>query len=53
VESGLKTLAQAQAIPYTLTLAEAAAADQANLEQVLANLRAFFAKRQPRRRRRA
>jgi uncharacterized protein involved in response to NO len=50
VESGLKTLARVKDIPYSLTLSEAAAADGASLEQMLAALRAFFAERQPRRR---
>ena len=50
IESGLQTLAHVSDIPYSLTLSEAAAADGADLEKALAALRAFFARRQPRRR---
>jgi hypothetical protein len=50
IESGLKTLELVKNIPYSLTLSEAAAADGANLEKALSALRAFFARRQPRRR---
>ena len=49
IEGGLKTLEYAQAIPRSLTLAEAAEADSANLDHLLSALRAFFARRQPRR----
>jgi uncharacterized protein involved in response to NO len=49
VDAGLRTLEKARKIPRTLTLAEAAAADGADLSRVLAALRTFFAKRQPRR----
>lgn len=48
--AGLKTLAGAEEVPFSLTLSEAAAADGADLEKILAALRAFFARRQPRRR---
>lgn len=50
IESGLKTLAQVKDVPHSLTLSEAAAADGADLEKALSALRAFFARRQPRRR---
>jgi uncharacterized protein involved in response to NO len=49
VLAGLATLARVRRVPRTLTLAEAAAADRANLDRLLAELRAFFARRQPRR----
>lgn len=49
-DAGLKTLAHAKEIPFSLTLSEAAAADGADLERILAALRSFFARRQPRRR---
>lgn len=48
-KAGLKTLGCVKVIPPTLTLAEAAAADRADLGQLLAALQAFFAGRQPRR----
>lgn len=50
-EAGLSTLASAREIPHTLTLAEAAAADRADLDRLLGALRIFFADRRPRRRR--
>jgi uncharacterized protein involved in response to NO len=50
IDTGLKTLARVKEIPRSLTLSEAAAADGADLEEILAALRAFFARRQPRRR---
>ena len=50
VDSGLKTIATVSDIPRSLTLEEAAAADHADLNKILAALRAFFAERQPRRR---
>jgi hypothetical protein len=50
-DAGLTTLANAREIPHTLTLAEAAAADCADLDLVLGALRDFFAKRRPRRQR--
>ena len=49
VEAGLETLAQAQEVPHTLTLAEAARADGADLERVLKQLREFFSHHRPRR----
>lgn len=49
-QSGLTTLGRVRDIPRTLTLAEAAAADGANLEELARRLRAFFTARQPRRR---
>jgi uncharacterized protein involved in response to NO len=49
--AGLTTLAHVKTIPHTLTLAEAAAADHADIENVLSALRQFFAKRRPRRQR--
>lgn len=48
--AGLKTLAGAEEVPFSLTLSEAAAADGADLDKILAALRAVFARRQPRRR---
>jgi hypothetical protein len=50
-DAGLTTLAYAREIPHTLTLAEAAAADGADLNRVLATMQEFFAKRRPRRQR--
>ena len=50
-DAGLTTLASARQIPHTLTLAEAAAADRADLDRVLGALREFFAHRRPRRQR--
>jgi hypothetical protein len=50
IDPGLKTAANARDIPHSLTLEEAAAADHADLSQVLEALRTFFSKRQPRRR---
>jgi hypothetical protein len=47
---GIKTLEQARDIPRSLTLAEAAAAEGADLETILGELRTFFSLRQPRRR---
>jgi hypothetical protein len=49
IDAGLKTLARAKEIPRTLTLAEAARADDANLERVVGELRVFFSHHQPRR----
>jgi uncharacterized protein involved in response to NO len=48
-KAGLNTLGRVKEIPPTLTLAEAALADQADLAHLLAALRRFFADRQPRR----
>ena len=50
-DAGLTTLAYAREIPHTLTLAEAAAADRADLDLILGALRDFFAERRPRRQR--
>lgn len=49
-KSGLATLGRVREIPRTLTLAEAAAADGADAEELARRLRAFFTARQPRRR---
>jgi len=46
---GLKTLAQVQEPPRSLSLAEAAEADDAEVEPMLAGLRTFFSQRQPKR----
>lgn len=48
VDAGLRTLARATEIPRTLTLAEAAQADAADIERILGDLRAFFSRHQPR-----
>jgi len=49
IHAGLKTLARAKTPPRSLSLGEAMEADGANVEQVLAELRAFFSRIQPRR----
>ncbi len=49
VQAGLKTLGGVREVPRSLTLQEAAEADGANVEKLLAALREFFADRQPRR----
>jgi hypothetical protein len=49
IEAGLKTLGQAKEVPRTLTLAEAARADNVNAECILDILRVFFSRHQPRR----
>jgi hypothetical protein len=49
IHAGLRTLAQVQEPPRSLSLAQAAAADAADVERMLAGLRAFFSQRQPRR----
>ncbi len=49
IKAGLKTLARVREIPRSLTLAEAVAADSADVEQTLSELRSFFNQRQPRR----
>jgi hypothetical protein len=49
IQAGLKTLARVREIPRSLTLAEAVAADSADVEQTLSELRNFFNQRQPRR----
>jgi uncharacterized protein involved in response to NO len=48
--AGLSTLNRKREIPRSLSLGEAARADEADLGAVISNLRAFFARRQPRRR---
>jgi hypothetical protein len=50
VDGGLRTLGRARAIPRTLTLAEAASADGANIDLLIERLQDFFRQRQPRRR---
>jgi uncharacterized protein involved in response to NO len=47
ISSGIRTLARVRRLPRTLTLAEAAEADGAEVERVLARLRDFFGRRQP------
>jgi hypothetical protein len=49
IHAGLKTLVQVQEPPRSLSLAEAAAADGADVEPMLAGLRTFFSRRQPKR----
>jgi uncharacterized protein involved in response to NO len=49
IQAGLKTLSIAKTAPYSLSLAEAAAADHADLNHLVTELNAFFKKRQPRR----
>jgi hypothetical protein len=49
IRAGLKTLDWARQVPRSLSLVEAATADGADLSKLLAELRAFFEKRQPRR----
>lgn len=49
IQAGLKTLSIAKKAPYSLSLAEAAAADHADLNHLMTELNAFFNKRQPRR----
>ncbi len=49
IRAGLKTLSMAKKAPYSLSLAEAAAADHADLNHLINELNAFFQKRQPRR----
>ena len=53
VEAGLKTLGRRREVPRSLTLADAAKADGADLTTLLRVLRGFFATRQPRRARRS
>jgi hypothetical protein len=48
IDAGLKTLAQAKELSRTLTLAEAARADDADLERIVSELRVFFSHHQPR-----
>jgi uncharacterized protein involved in response to NO len=47
ISSGIRTLAKVRHPPRTLTLAEAAEADAADVDRVLARLRDFFGRRQP------
>jgi len=49
IEAGLKTLSKTKKAPRSLSLAEAAAADHADLNHLVAELNAFFRRRQPRR----
>ncbi|MBI2818286.1 MAG: NnrS family protein [Acidobacteria bacterium] len=49
IDAGLKTLAEVRDVPRTLTLREAAEADNADVAGLLDALKAFFADRQPRR----
>jgi uncharacterized protein involved in response to NO len=49
IEAGLKTLADAKRVPRSLSLAEAVAADGADLRRVLDALRMFFSRRQAQR----
>jgi len=49
IQAGLKTLAQVQLPPRSLSLAEAAEADGADVEPMLARLRTFFNQLQPKR----
>lgn len=49
VEAGLRTLGIVKQVPRSLSLEEAAVADGADLERVLAQLRGFVERRQPRR----
>jgi len=49
IDAGLKTLARVKEVPRTLTLAEAARADNANLERIVGELGVFFGQHQPRR----
>jgi len=49
VRAGLKTLDRVQDVPRSLTLAEATEAEGADIDSVLAQLRQFFSRRQPRR----
>lgn len=47
ISSGIRTLAKVRHPPRTLTLGEAAQADGAEVDRVLARLRDFFGRRQP------
>jgi hypothetical protein len=49
IHAGLKTLAQVQEPPRSMSLAEAAQADGADVEPMLAGLRTFFSQRPPKR----
>jgi uncharacterized protein involved in response to NO len=49
IQAGLKTLAAHREVPRSLSLAEAAAADGANLSDLISRLNGFFSTRQPHR----
>lgn len=49
IGAGLKTLAARRNVPRSLSLAEAAAADHADLNHLITELNGFFSQRQPRR----
>ncbi|MGH9444796.1 MAG: NnrS family protein [Terriglobia bacterium] len=49
MQAGLKTLSARWEVPRSLSLAEAAAADHADLNHLVDQLNAFFSQRQPRR----
>ena len=49
IEAGLKTLAMRREVPRSLSLADAATADGADLDKLLTRLNEFFRQRQPRR----
>ena len=49
IAGGLKTLARTRAVPRSLTLAEAAAAEGLDVEVLVGQLHTFFRQRQPRR----
>jgi len=49
IRAGLKTLSATKDVPRSISLAEAAAADHADLNHLVAELNAFFSERQPRR----
>ena len=49
IRNGLRALGKTRQVPRTLTLAEAAAADGADIDCLIRELRNFFAERQPRR----
>ncbi|MGH9326912.1 MAG: NnrS family protein [Terriglobia bacterium] len=49
IQEGLRTLARRREIPRSLSLAEAAAADGADLDHLIGRLNEFFSRRRPRR----
>lgn len=49
IQAGLKTLAGRREVPRSLSVAEAAAADHADLNHLLTQLNGFFSQRKPRR----
>ena len=49
IRAGLKTLSETKNTPRSLSLAEAAAADHADLNHLVTELNAFFSQRKPRR----